>query len=439
MCRPLLNYSQNLSQGYARCLRQQSPKSLTWLGHPELKFTFDHIACETISQEELFRVAGLPMVDNCMSGYNSCIFAYGQTGSGKTYTMFGDVGQIDEKLNEHCGVTPRIFEYLFKRIQEEEESRRDERLKYSCKCSFFEIYNEQITDLLDPLTTNLQLREDSRNGVYVENLKEYNVKTVTDVLKPLFQGITNRKMAAANTNSKSSPSHSVFTCIIECHWEDSVTHLRIGRLKLVDLAGSKRHKRSGAGEDCLKEAATVILSLVDVAHGKHTHVPYTDSRLTFLLQDSLGGNSKTTIIANVGPSVCSASETLSTLNFAQRVKLIQNNPKVNEVASGDRRALQRQIPQLKGQLSCVMKAGDSLGSLSHSAPSSQPSMSDYFPEMEDSTWESDTNHGQNIKYYQDRKPKFSEATLKGVLRREKFAETEVKRPEAEVAHLNHSH
>ncbi|KAL6568124.1 hypothetical protein OROHE_003808 [Orobanche hederae] len=133
----------------------------------------------------------------------------------------------------------------------------------------------------------------------------------------------------------------------------------------------------------------------------------------------------------------SASETLSTLKFAQRVKLIQNNPKVNEVASGDRRALQRQIPQLKGQLSFVMKAGDSLGSLSHSAPSSQPSMSDYFPEMEDSTWESDINHGQNIKYDQDRKPKFSEATLKGVLRREKFAETEVKRPEAEVAHLNH--
>ncbi|WOH15809.1 hypothetical protein DCAR_0935355 [Daucus carota subsp. sativus] len=442
-----LNNSEKVSQGYGRCLKQESPQSLMWLGHPELRFTFDHIACETISQEKLFRVAGLPMVDNCMSGYNSCMFAYGQTGSGKTYTMIGDIGQMDGKLNEDCGITPRIFEYLFKRIHEEEESRRDERLEYSCKCSFLEIYNEQITDLLDPSSTNLQLREDLKNGVYVENLKEYNVRTVTDVLKLLFQGVANRKMAATNMNSESSRSHSVFTCIIESHWEkDSVTHLRFGRLNLVDLAGSERQKSSGAEGDRLKEAANinkslstlglVIMSLVDVAHGKHRHVPYRDSRLTFLLQDSLGGNSKTTIIANVSPSVCSASETLSTLKFAQRAKLIQNNAKVNEDASGDVTALQRQIQQLKGQLSFLMKAGSNPRPLSHSAPSSQTSMREDFPETEDSAGESDTYHDQNMTHDQDRKLKRLEATLKGALRREKFAETEVKRLEAEVAHMN---
>ncbi|KAK1387409.1 Kinesin motor domain-containing protein [Heracleum sosnowskyi] len=441
------NNSEKVSQGYGRCLKQESPQSLMWLGHPELRFTFDHIACETISQEKLFKVAGLPMVDNCMSGYNSCMFAYGQTGSGKTYTMIGDIGQMDGKLNEDCGITPRVFEYLFKRIQEEEESRRDERLKYSCKCSFLEIYNEQITDLLDPSSTNLQLREDLKNGVYVENLKEYSVRNVTDVLKLLFQGVANRKMAATNMNSESSRSHSVFTCIIESHWEkDSVTHLRFGRLNLVDLAGSERQKSSGAEGDRLKEAANinkslsilglVIMSLVDVAHGKHRHVPYRDSRLTFLLQDSLGGNSKTTIIANVSPSVCSASETLSTLKFAQRAKLIQNNAKVNEDASGDVTALQRQIQQLKGQLSFLMKAGNNSRSLSHSAPSSRPSMGDDFPETEDSAEESDTYHDQSITHDQDRKLKCLEATLKGALRREKFAETEVKRLEAEVAHMN---
>ncbi|KAI5402423.1 Kinesin-like protein KIN-12C, partial [Lathyrus oleraceus] len=133
----------------------------------------------------------------------------------------------------------------------------------------------------------------------------------------------------------------------------------------VDLAGSERQKSSRADSERLKEAANinkslstlglVIMTLVDLAHGKPRHVPYRDSRLTFLLQDSLGGNSKTMIIANVSPSICSANETLSTLKFAQRAKLIQNNAKVNEDASGDISALQWQIQQLKGQLSFLTK------------------------------------------------------------------------------------
>ncbi|KAK2969642.1 hypothetical protein RJ640_025819 [Escallonia rubra] len=236
-----ISSTEHVSQGYGRCLRQESAQTLTWLGHPEIRFTFDHIACEMISQEKLFRVAGIPMVDNCMSGYNSCMFAYGQTGSGKTYTMMGDIGEMDGELNEDCGITPRIFEYLFTRIKEEEENRKDEGLLYSCKCSFLEIYNEQITDLLEPSSTNLHLREDVKKGVYVENLMEYTVCSVDDVLKLLLQGTTNRKIAATHMNSESSRSHSVFTCTIESRWEnDSMTHLRFGRLNLVDLAGSER-------------------------------------------------------------------------------------------------------------------------------------------------------------------------------------------------------
>ncbi|KAJ0789479.1 putative plus-end-directed kinesin ATPase [Helianthus annuus] len=362
--RPLSNM-EKMAQGYSRCLKQESLQTLVWLGHPEVKFTFDHIVSETISQERLFSVAGLPMIDNCMSGYNSCMFAYGQTGSGKTYTMMGEIGQRDGKFVDDCGMTPRLFEYLFTRIKSEEESRRDERLKYSCKCSFLEIYNEQITDLLEPSSTNLQLREGLKEGVYVENLTEYNVETVDEVIKLLLQGAANRKVAGTDMNGESSRSHSVFTCIVESRWEkDSVTHLRFGRLNLVDLAGSERQRSSGAGER-VKEASyinkslstlgLVIMSLVDVTHGKHRHVPYRDSRLTFLLQDSLGGNSKTTIIANVSPSMCAANETLSTLKFAQRAKLIQNNAKVNEDASGDVTALQRQIQMLKEQMFFLMK------------------------------------------------------------------------------------
>ncbi|XP_058090792.1 kinesin-like protein KIN-12E isoform X1 [Magnolia sinica] len=170
------------------------------------------------------------MVENCMSGYNSCMFAYGQMGSGKTNTMMGDICEMDNELSEDCGMTPRIFEYLFMRIREEVENRRDERLKYSCKCSFLEIYNEQITDLLEPASTNLQLREDMKKGVHVENLKEYEVTTVRDVLKLLLQDAATRKIAATHMNSESSNSHSVFTCVIESRWEkDSMAHIRFGR------------------------------------------------------------------------------------------------------------------------------------------------------------------------------------------------------------------
>ncbi|XP_020226379.1 kinesin-like protein KIN-12C isoform X2 [Cajanus cajan] len=362
--RPLSN-KEKFSQGHGRCLKQESAQTLVWLGHPETRFTFDHIACETLSQENLFRVVGVPMVENCLSGYNSCMFAYGQTGSGKTYTMMGEIKETEGYLTEDSGITPRVFNYLFTRIKAEEESKQDYRLKYSCKCSFLEIYNEQITDLLEPSSTNLQLREDLKKGVYVENLTEHSVVTVYDVLRLLLQGTANRKVAATHMNCESSRSHSVFTCIIESQWEkDSMTHFRFARLNLVDLAGSERQKSSGADSERLKEAANinkslstlglVIMTLVDLAHGKPRHVPYRDSRLTFLLQDSLGGNSKTMIIANVSPSICCANETLSTLKFAQRAKLIQNNAKVNEDASGDVSALQWQIQQLKGQLSFLM-------------------------------------------------------------------------------------
>ncbi|XVF38949.1 hypothetical protein REPUB_Repub20aG0147000 [Reevesia pubescens] len=440
-----LSTMERVSQGCGWCLKQESAQTLVWLGHPETRFTFDHVACETISQEKLFRVAGLPMVENCISGYNSCMFAYGQTGSGKTYTMMGEIYEVDGQLSEDCGITPRIFEYLFSRIRMEEESRKNEKLRFSCKCSFLEIYNEQITDLLEPSSTNLQLREDLKKGVYVENLMEYNVQNVDDVLKLLLQGAANRRMAATNMNSESSRSHSVFTCIIESHWEkDSMTHFRFARLNLVDLAGSERQKSSGAEGDRLKEAANinkslstlglVIMSLVDLAHGKHRHVPYRDSRLTFLLQDSLGGNSKTTIIANVSPSICASNETLSTLKFAQRAKLIQNNAKVNEDASGDVNALQRQIQQLKGQLSSLLKHHSFPNSPTSCVPSYEElKMGDY---SEKNEYTGEKMAECRIQNFHKNKMQRMEATLAGSLRREKMAETAIQKLEAEIEQIN---
>jgi kinesin family protein 15 len=323
-------------QGFGKCVRQENAHTISWLGQPESRFTFDHVAGEMISQEELFQVAGLPMVTNCMAGYNSCMFAYGQTGSGKTHTMLGDIGDLDHQPSDNRGMTPRVFECLFAQIRMAEEARKCENLRYMCKCSFLEIYNEQITDLLDPSSVNLQLREDINKGVYVENLTEVEVQSVQDVVQLLLVGAANRRVAATNMNRESSRSHSVFTCIIQSQWEcDSMINFRFGRLNLVDLAGSERQKSSGAEGDRLKEAVSinkslstlglVIMVLVDIANGKQRHVPYRDSKLSFLLQDSLGGNSKTTIIANISPSSCSSLETLSTLRFAQRAKFIQNN------------------------------------------------------------------------------------------------------------------
>ncbi|CAI9785824.1 unnamed protein product [Fraxinus pennsylvanica] len=359
--RPLSSSEISL-QGHNRCVRQDSSQSITWTGQPESRFTFDLVADENVSQEMLFKVAGVPMVENCVGGYNSCMFAYGQTGSGKTHTMLGDIEGGTRRHSVNCGMTPRVFEYLFSRIQKEKEARREEKLKFTCKCSFLEIYNEQILDLLDPSSVNLQIREDIKKGIYVENLNEVEVTSARDVIQQLIQGSANRKVAATNMNRASSRSHSVFTCIIESKWESQgITHHRFARLNLVDLAGSERQKSSGAEGERLKEATNinkslstlglVIMNLVNISNGKSLHVPYRDSKLTFLLQDSLGGNAKTLIIANISPSICCSLETLSTLKFAQRAKFIKNHAIINEDASGDVLALRMENQNLKKEVS----------------------------------------------------------------------------------------
>ncbi|XP_022947427.1 kinesin-like protein KIN-12D [Cucurbita moschata] len=447
-----LNDMERSNNGYNRCLKQESAQSITWIGQPETRFTFDHVACETVDQEMLFRMAALPMVENCLSGYNSCMFAYGQTGSGKTHTMLGEIEDLEVKPSPHRGITPRIFEFLFARIHAEEEIRRDEKLEYNCKCSFLEIYNEQITDLLDPSSTNLLLREDVKKGVYVENLSEFEVRTVSDILRLLTQGSSNRKVASTNMNRESSRSHSVFTCVIESKWEkDSSTNLRFARLNLVDLAGSERQKTSGAEGERLKEAANinkslstlghVIMVLLDVARGKPRHIPYRDSRLTFLLQDSLGGNSKTMIIANVSPSICCAAETLNTLKFAQRAKLIQNNAIVNEDSTGDVIALQRQIQLLKEELAYLKRQNVSRSLSFDSFVKDTPmehedhdteNICDMDISQDDDSFDSQLKEVR----LSTKQLKSLEITLAGALRREKMAEASIKQLEAEIEQLN---
>ncbi|KAG0575320.1 hypothetical protein KC19_VG336400 [Ceratodon purpureus] len=264
--RPISN-SEASQQGHSRCVKQESAHTITWIGQPEARFTFDHVAGESISQEELFRVAGLPMVENCMSGYNSCMFAYGQTGSGKTHTMLGDISDLHHQPSNNRGMTPRVFESLFTKIKMAEELQKQENLRFKCRCFFLEIYNEQIVDLLEPSSFNLQMREDANKGVYVEGLLEVEVQNVQDVIHLLLLGAANRKVAATNMNKESSRSHSVFTCTIESQWEsDHMINYRFGRLNLVDLAGSERQRASGADGERLKEAASINKSLSTLGH-----------------------------------------------------------------------------------------------------------------------------------------------------------------------------
>ncbi|KAJ1696962.1 hypothetical protein LUZ63_005474 [Rhynchospora breviuscula] len=329
-------------------------------------FTFDSVADTVSTQEDVFHLVGLPLVENCLAGFNSSIFAYGQTGSGKTYTMWGPpTALLDENsLSNERGLTPRVFERLFSRINEEQIKHSKKELTYHCTCSFLEIYNEQITDLLDPTQRNLQIREDVGTGVYVDSLTEEFVYTLKDVNQLLMKGLANRRTGATSVNLESSRSHCVFTCVIRSQFknvEDGLNAARMSRINLVDLAGSERQKLTKAAGDRLKEAGNINKSLSQLGNlinilgevsqsGKQRHIPYRDSKLTFLLQESLGGNAKLAMICAVSPSVRCKSESLSTLRFAQRAKAIKNKAVVNETTQDDVNMLREQVRLLRDEL-----------------------------------------------------------------------------------------
>ncbi|KAL3507190.1 hypothetical protein ACH5RR_032572 [Cinchona calisaya] len=336
--------------------------SLSIAGH---SFTFDSIADFESTQIDIFKLVGAPLVENCLAGFNSSVFAYGQTGSGKTYTIWGPANALEKNLsNDQQGLTPRVFQRLFARISEEQYKHADKQLMYQCRCSFLEIYNEQITDLLEPSQKNLLIREDVKTGVYVDNLTEEYVSTMKDVTQLLIKGLSNRRTGFTSINADSSRSHSVFTCVVESRCKsmsDGLSCLKTSRINLVDLAGSERQKLTGAAGERLKEAGNINRSLSQLGNlinilaevsqtGKQRHIPYRDSKLTFLLQESLGGNAKLAMICAISPAQRCKSETFSTLRFAQRAKAIKNKATINEEMQDDVNVLREVIRQLKDEL-----------------------------------------------------------------------------------------
>lgn len=327
---------------------------------PEPKaFEFDWVAGENSNQFEMFQKIGVPMADACLQGYNCTVCAYGQTGAGKTYTMQGrgitlaDIQSQNLHSDIHTGLQTRVLDYLFRKTGES-------KLPTLIKCAYIEIYNESIKDLLNPSSGSLQLRENVQKGVFIEKVTEEVVKSSSDVLTLLARGMRNRHIGSTNMNDESSRSHTVLTVSFESQrLTKGVQKLVSSKLHFVDLAGSERQKKTNTQGDQLKEAAKINQSLSTLgevintlanAKSKKVHIKYRNSKLTYLLRDSLGGNSKTTIIANISPAADNYSETLSTLQFAQRAKTIQNKASINEETAGDFENLKAENGLLKDKV-----------------------------------------------------------------------------------------
>ncbi|MCJ8731080.1 hypothetical protein PDJAM_G00191800 [Pangasius djambal] len=360
------------------CLAVTSDHTVRLNSKPEPRnFTYDHVADMDTSQESVFSCVAKNIVESCMNGYNGTIFAYGQTGSGKTFTMLGP-NELTDFSDELRGVIPRSFEYLFFLISREVEKSAGAK-SFLCKCSFIEIYNEQVFDLLDSASASLFLREDIKKGVFVEGAVEKYAASAAEAYQVLSMGWRNRRVASTSMNRESSRSHAVFTMTLESkETGQEVVNIRTSQLNLVDLAGSERQRDTHAEGSRLKEASSinrslmclgqVIMALVDVSNGRSRHICYRDSKLTFLLRDSLGGNAKTYIIANVHPGSKCFGETLSTLQFAQRAKLIKNKAMINEDTHGNVKQLQAEVKKLKEQLALALSTRSNITELAPGGP-----------------------------------------------------------------------
>ncbi|SPQ20071.1 c0e7114d-7498-4cce-9ee1-008dff8377a1 [Thermothielavioides terrestris] len=289
-------------------------------------FTFDRVFDMSSKQADIFNFSIKSTVDDILNGYNGTVFAYGQTGAGKSYTMMGT--SIDDE--EGKGVIPRIVEQIFTNILSSAAN-----IEYTVRVSYMEIYMERIRDLLQPQNDNLPVHEEKNRGVYVKGLLEIYVSSVQEVFEVMRRGGNARAVAATNMNQESSRSHSIFVITITQKNVETGS-AKSGQLFLVDLAGSEKVGKTGASGQTLEEAKKINKSLSALGmvinaltDGKSSHVPYRDSKLTRILQESLGGNSRTTLIINCSPSSYNDAETLSTLRFGMRAKSIKNKAKVN--------------------------------------------------------------------------------------------------------------
>ncbi|XP_013170474.1 PREDICTED: kinesin-like protein KIF16B [Papilio xuthus] len=325
-------------------------------------WSFDHGDSHYASQEQVFSDLGVDVIDSAFEGYNACVFAYGQTGSGKTFTMMGSP--------ECQGLIPRICRQLFSRMAAGKETGSS----YRTEVSYLEIYNERVKDLLSgDAGHSLRVREHPKLGPYVQDLSRHLVSDYDDIQECMTRGNQQRTTASTQMNDVSSRSHAIFTLtFVRAGYtrHNNMPCETLSKVHLVDLAGSERADATGATGQRLVEGAHINKSLVTLGSvisalaessqqadnrtpktKKNVFIPYRDSVLTWLLKDSLGGNSKTIMIAAISPADCNYGETLSTLRYANRAKNIINKPTINEDPNVKLiRELRDEIDKLRAQI-----------------------------------------------------------------------------------------
>ena len=288
-------------------------------------FTYDGVFPPETEQEIIFNIVAKPLINSALEGINGTLFCYGQTASGKTYTMEGI--HNDPKI---MGVIPRMVQYIFLLIE-----KANSEIEYSVKCQYYQIYNEKIQDLLDIRKKDLAIREDKVKGIWVEDCTEIYVSSQEEMFAVFKEGSNNRTVSATNMNKGSSRSHSLF--VVTLFQRNTITgSSKSGRIYFVDLAGSEKMAKTGIeGGTELKEAKNINKSLMTLGMVINSltegakHIPYRDSKLTRVLQESLGGNSMTNLVITCSPNFLNQGETLSTLRFGQRAKLIKNKVVAN--------------------------------------------------------------------------------------------------------------
>uniref|UniRef100_A0A6Q2XK36 Kinesin motor domain-containing protein n=1 Tax=Esox lucius TaxID=8010 RepID=A0A6Q2XK36_ESOLU len=341
-------------------------------------FTYDYVFDMDSSQERIYADCTEKLIEGCFEGYNATIFAYGQTGSGKTYTMGTgfDVNISDEEL----GIIPRAVSHLFRGIEDRQQVAREQGRpapEFKINAQFLELYNEEILDLFDASRdlearkqkSHIKIHEDANGGIYTVGVTTRTVTSEAEMMQCLKLGALCRTTASTQMNVQSSRSHAIFTihlCQVRVCAPDNVRssmqeyETLTAKFHFVDLAGSERLKRTGATGDRAKEGISIncgllalgnVISALGDRSKRSTHVPYRDSKLTRLLQDSLGGNSQTMMIACISPSDRDFMETLNALNYANRARNIKNKVTVNQdKASQQISALRTEIARLQMEL-----------------------------------------------------------------------------------------
>ncbi|XP_063707598.1 uncharacterized protein LOC134836311 [Culicoides brevitarsis] len=326
---------------------------------PSKPCIYDHVFGGADSTQSLYEMAISQIVDSCVQGFNGSVMAYGQTASGKTYTMMGN--------DKNKGIIRLVAENIFDIVE-----KHDDRDIYMVRCSFLEIYNEKINDLLAPEKTNLEVFETQDGAVMIKEATEKVVRKATNVLDLIEQGNATKRMGETAMNDRSSRSHTIFRIMIESQEQhEEGSSIKMGILDLVDLAGSESVNKTNATGDRLKEGISINKSLLELGRvikelsekkeGEDKFIVFRNSKLTRVIQHSLGGNAKSVVICTVSPA--EREETRNTLRFASRAKNVKNTPKLNEILSDQAmiKRLNQKITGLRKQIAEMARQSAGVG------------------------------------------------------------------------------